>query len=328
MRMRLLPFLLLNMSDDGIEMEDCREEEEEIQEEIVPANPVEKESLGDITECTGTESAARDIITPSSHKAAVWKYFGFQKDNKTGNSGKLVKATCKPCFAKVARSGGTTNLHNHLRSHHREEYNAVVGDSITSNSDQIKISDFCKHGSPTIKLPPNSKRAQELTAAVVEFVVRDLKPICVVDSVGFLHLMDVAEPRYIVPCRRTVSNYLVKKYFMTKSLVQQELKEVQYLGLTTDMWTSHANDGYISLTAHYITPSFEMKHHNLQSFSFPGSHSAVNIASYLSSLQLIGKLIFTHKLLLLPLTMLKIQQMPLLKTSFIPCAGHTLNLVV
>ena len=109
----------------------------------------------------------------------------FRKDNKIGNSGKLVienKATCKLCFAKVARSGGTTNLHNHLRSHHREEYNSVIGDVYTSNSDQTKISDFCKHGSPTTKLPPNSKRAQELTAAVVEFVVPDLKPIRVVVS--------------------------------------------------------------------------------------------------------------------------------------------------
>ena len=104
--------------------------------------------------------------------SAVWKYFGFQKDNETGNSGKLMienKATCKLCFAKVARSGGTTNLYNHLRLHHHEEYNS---DSVyTSNSDQTKISDFCKYGSPTTKLPPNSKRAQELTAAVVEFVV-------------------------------------------------------------------------------------------------------------------------------------------------------------
>ena len=321
------------MSDDGIEMEDGREEEE-IQEEIVPAIPIEKESLGDITEFTGTESAAREIITPSSHKAAVWKYFGFQKDDKTGNSGKLVienKATCKLCFAKVARSGGTTNLHNHLRSHHREEYNAVVGDSVTSNSDQTKISDFCKHSSPTTKLPPNSKRAQELTAAVVEFVVRDLKPIRVVDSVGFLHLMDVAEPRYIVPCRRTVSNYLDKKYFMTKSLVQQELKEVQYLGLTTDMWTSRANDGYISLTAHYITPSFEMKHRNLQSFSFPGSHSAVNIAKLLEQLAANWKIdLYTQVTAFTTDNAKNITNAITenLMLTMIPCAGHTLNLVV
>ena len=224
------------MGDESLEMEDCHQEE--IEEEVILENPIENESSEDIsiTERTDTESMAREIITPSSHKAAVWKYFGFQKDNKTGNSGKLVmenKATCKLCFAKVARSGGTTNLHNHLRSHHREEYNSVIGDVYTSNSDhtdQTKISDFCKHSSPTTKLPPNSKRAQELTAAVVEFVVRDLKPIRVVDSVGFLHLMDVAEPRYVVPCRRTVSNYLDKKYFTMKSIVQQELKGFNTLG--------------------------------------------------------------------------------------------------
>ena len=43
------------------------------------ANPIENESLEDITECADTESMAREIITPSSHKAAVWKYFGFRK---------------------------------------------------------------------------------------------------------------------------------------------------------------------------------------------------------------------------------------------------------
>ena len=54
--------------------------------------------------------------------------------------------------------------------------------------------------------------------------------MCIVDSVGFLHLMDVAEPSYVVLCRRTLNNYLEKKYFIMKSIVQQELQEVDYLG--------------------------------------------------------------------------------------------------
>ena len=41
------------------------------------------------------------------------------------------------------------DLQNHLRSHHREEYNSVFGDI---KSDQAKISDFCKHSLPTTKL--------------------------------------------------------------------------------------------------------------------------------------------------------------------------------
>ena len=65
-------------------------------------------------------------------------------------------ATYRLCFAKVARLGRTTNLQNHLRLHHREEYNLIFGDRVTNN-DQTKIIDFCKYGSLTTKLPSTSK---------------------------------------------------------------------------------------------------------------------------------------------------------------------------
>ena len=68
---------------------------------------------------------------------------------------------------------------------------------------------------------------------------------------------------------------------------------------------SRANDGYISLTAHYITPSFEIKHRNLQSFSFPGSHSAVNIAKLLEQLATNWKIDLDTQVTTLPLTMLE-----------------------
>ena len=111
---------------------------------------------------------------------------------------------------------------------------------------------FCKQR-PAEKLLPGSARAQELTSAVVDFVIRDLRPVSVVDNVGFLHLMEVAEPRYSVPCRRTINSYIDKWYFNVKACVQQELKQVEFMGMTTDMWISRAKDGYISLTAHCIT---------------------------------------------------------------------------
>ena len=36
--------------------------------------------------------------------------------------------------------------------------------------------------------------------AMAQFIVSNLRPIGVVDGVGFLHLMEVAEPHYQVPC--------------------------------------------------------------------------------------------------------------------------------
>ena len=50
--------------------------------------------------------------------------------------------------------------------------------------------------------------AVELTNAVVEFVARDLRLVSVVDGCGFLNLMEVAEPRYTVPCQRITINLI------------------------------------------------------------------------------------------------------------------------
>ena len=63
-------------------------------------------------------------------------------------------------------------------------------------------------------------RVHELTSAIVDFDVCNLKPVNVVDSVGFLHLMEVAEPRYTVPCCHTVNSYINQQYLAVKARVQ------------------------------------------------------------------------------------------------------------
>ena len=273
-----------------------------------------------------------DIVAPSASKAPVWKYFGYVKDLATGKAAIGKRATCKLCRVEVAHSGGTTNLKNHLRSHHRPEYRDLYGDDLGSSVEdqsQPKMDVFCR---TVEKLTSSSVRAQQLTSAVVDFVVRDLRPVNVVDSVGFLNLMEVAEPRYVVPCRRTVNSYIDKRYLAVKARVQQELKQVDYMGMTTDMWTSRSKDGYISITAHYISPQFVMKHHNLQSSHFPGTHTALNIATMLRKSVEEDWGVDLH------------MQVPAFTTDnaknvvnavsenlmlvAIPCAGHSLNLAV
>ena len=274
------------------------------------------------------------IVTPPGNRAPVWRYFGFVKDAATGKLAVGKKARCKLCRVEVAHSGGTTNLKNHLRSHHRPEYRELHNDEPESSAEaqsQRKMDVFCKLSNTAEKLPSSSARAQELTAAVVDFVVRDLRPVNVVDSVGFLQLMEVAEPRYMVPCRRTVDSYIEKKYFAVKARVQQELKQVDYMGMTTDMWTSRAKDGYISLTAHYISPQFVMRHRNLQSCHFPGSHTATNIAAMLQNLvedwgiDLFSQVpAFTSDNARNVVNAISENLM----LVAIPCAGHSLNLAV
>ena len=183
--------------------------------------------------------------------------------------------TCKICAQKVAHGGGTINLKNHLRTNHRAEYEELFkSEQITS---QTSMDDFVQSSSVK-KLPHDSTCAVELTSAVVEFAARDLRPVSVVDGCGFLNLMEVAEPRYTVPCRRSIMNLVDRKYRELKRSVQGSLSGQQYVTLTIDMWTSRAGDGYFSLTAHYLTEEFEMYSSHLQCHHLPGVHDHTHIS--------------------------------------------------
>jgi len=73
------------------------------------------------------------------------------------------------------------------------------------------------------KLPHNLAHAVELTNTVVEFVARDLRPVSVVDGCGFLNLMNVAEPCFVVMCRQTVTNLIDRKYCELKCSIRGSL---------------------------------------------------------------------------------------------------------
>ncbi len=60
--------------------------------------------------------------------------------------------------------------------------------------------------------------------------------------------------------------------------VKDELSEAKWISCTSDIWSTEINnESLISLTAHWITTSFEKKSMLLQASPLPGSHTAVAI---------------------------------------------------
>ena len=120
-------------------------------------------------------------------------------------------------------------------------------------------------------------------------------------------------------------------YCAVKAQVQQELKQCECMELTTD-WTSRANDGYyISLTAHNVTPQFVMKHRNLQSCHFPGSHTAINLAAMLEKLANNWGINLSSQVLAFTADNARNVVNAIsecLGLTSIPCAGHSINLAV
>jgi len=178
------------------------------------------------------------------------------------------------------------------------------------------------------KLPPHSTHAAQLTDAVADFIVRDLRPVRVVDGEGFFQL---AEPQFVVPCRKTIMNVIDRKYTEVKRTVCGAMIGQNCVTLTTDMWTSCAGNGYFFLTANYITSDFEMKHSSLQCHHTLGTHEHSHIAGAISTST--GEWCIDLERDVTAFTtdngssIVKAVEQDLGKLR-LPCAGHTLNLSV
>ena len=65
---------------------------------------------------------------------------------------------------------------------------------------------------------------------------------------------------------------------MVKSEFGKDLPHCRDVALTTDCWTSKAEDPFISLTLHYMTKEFNLKKFILNFDNFTGMHTSYMIA--------------------------------------------------
>ena len=151
--------------------------------------------------------------------------------------------------------------------------------SKTNSSDaqkQLKES-FVAHAS----LSHSTTRWKKLTEAVCYYIAKDMLPLDTVSSEGFLHMIKEFEPRYNPPGRKALTtNYLPSLYQQEMDRVKASLGDATSFAVTTDIWSSRANDSYISYTFHYIVDDghdFIMKSHLLEVHEFPDSHTGENI---------------------------------------------------
>ncbi|XP_064227019.1 E3 SUMO-protein ligase ZBED1 [Aotus nancymaae] len=214
----------------------------------------------------GLESSQADLklVAHPRAKSKVWKYFGFDTDAE-GCILQWKKIYCRICMAQIAYSGNTSNLSYHLEKNHPEEFCEFV----KSNTEQMReafATAFSKL-KPEASQPPgpdalatkgahgqDSKKQQELTAAVLGLICEGLYPASIVDEPTFKVLLKTADPRYELPSRKYISSKAIpEKYGAVREAVLKELAEATWCGISTDMWRSdNQNRTYVTLGAHFL----------------------------------------------------------------------------
>ena len=107
---------------------------------------------------------------------------------------------------------------------------------------------------------------------IYHFVALDLRPILVIDGVGFNKMMEYMEPGYTVSSRPQITATGPRIYTELKETQVTELCS-QNISFTVDIWSSRATQGYITLTLHWVGGEWQLQ--NKVSFT------AKNIANHL-----------------------------------------------
>ena len=267
----------------------------------------------------------------------VWHHFNVSPSDES-------IAVCKHCQASISRGGttsktfSTTNLMRHLNKKHRDELLTTAAENDAVSVDKPPTSSAgCQAKQATLQsfmekkklYDINDKRALAISQLIGRMIVTDLQPFSVVEDRGFKDLMSHLDPRYQMPSRKYFSETVIPGMYDQCRNKITELMDIQdFVSLTTDIWTSRAKDGYISLTGHFIDSDWERKAVVFGVREFNDRHTASNIADALK--EMVDEWDIEYKILACTRDNGAniVAALDILDVLAIPCLAHTLQLVV
>ncbi|KAL2085940.1 hypothetical protein ACEWY4_019260 [Coilia grayii] len=224
---------------------------------------------------SGEPTEHTELVPKKGSHSVVWKYFGFKQDDD-----KQSEVHCKVCSALVGtKHGNTTNLYNHLKRHHKVQYDEAVSKNSENASHPTKQTSITATIHNATPYPPNSSRHKEITAGISYHLAKDMAPINTVQHDGFRKMINILDKRYSMPSRNYFSKVALPAMYNEQwAIVEAELREVRYFSATSDLWSSRTMEPYMSLTVHFIATDFTMKNRCLQTAFFPEDHTGEALA--------------------------------------------------
>lgn len=105
------------------------------------------------------------------------------------------------------------------------------------------------------------------------------------ESSNFQKFVNILNPSYELPSRKTLSNSLLSaEYEKCVSHLKVPLDKIAYVAITTDGWTSINNESFYAVTAHFLTDDCELYSGLLSTFKFTGQHTSQNIVDQLKTI--------------------------------------------
>lgn len=160
-----------------------------------------------------------------------------------------------------------SNAHNINYNHSQKSKNSNTYTSITQY----------------LSRPVIASKRKLLDRQVLRMIVKEYYPFSIVEDREFIKLVNMLNPGYTLPSRKTLSKSLLPiLYNEIYDYVKNDIKKnAMYVSITTDSWTSVKNENYIAVTAHYIDEECDLKSYLLSCFKYSESHTSINLKNEL-----------------------------------------------
>ncbi|CAH2207577.1 jg25847, partial [Pararge aegeria aegeria] len=134
-----------------------------------------------------------------------------------------------------------------------------------------------------IKKPLSLIKSQQLDEQLLKMIAKGYHALRIVEEQEFRKLVEMLNPGYKLPTRKTLSESLLPKaYNKALERVKKEIVKAIAVCITTDGWRSVTNDDYIAITAHYIDPdTYKLCSVMIGCCNYNESHTMVNISEFL-----------------------------------------------
>lgn len=147
--------------------------------------------------------------------------------------------------------------------------------------------------------------AQRVHRRIGEMIAIDCQPFSVVEDVGFTRLLTQLEARYSLPSQRYITEVILPRIHQgVTTEMKKELAGVLWFSFTTDIWSTEvSNDSLLSLTAHWLTDSFERKSAVLHAQPMYQAHTGEYICAQYKQCWRTGRLKLSRSTILFEITL-------------------------
>jgi hypothetical protein len=160
-----------------------------------------------------------------------------------------VFALCTICGFEVyySKDYSTSMLVWHVRRHHKQVYK-------THMEAKAKLASENKASGCQKSMQPFLIHCPKFETCLINWMVATYQPLHCCEDQTFRDMCLSLNKRAPILSRDKLQTLLSEEYTITKSKLKMILKG-RHFSITTDGWTSLANVGYVTYTAHFIDPA-------------------------------------------------------------------------